>query len=108
MSRPVPIAALDEALEVQLLTLVDAEKEFERILAENIKAVSAVDEAASALSAAFYGARGCEDAIRKLGYVVLGVRRDESRLDGHRLGIPARKAAALWRAGLPGGLEPNE
>jgi hypothetical protein len=107
MSRPAPIAALDAAIEEHLAALIEAEKKLGRTLADNIRAVSAVDEAVRVRSEAFYAVRQCEDAIRKLGYVVLGQKRDESALDSHPLDFPTEKAHALWREGLPGGRKPE-
>lgn len=91
-SRRLPhIAALDEELDRQMAALVEAERrqvavlekhqEFLRLHAESLAEVAAAQKARMD---AYYGARCCEKAIRKLGYVVLGVRGDDaSRLDGH-------------------------
>lgn len=85
------IAALDAALDEQMAALVAAERhqikvhvkhqEFLRLHAESLAEVEA---ATKARMDAYYGAKSCEKAIRKLGYCVLGaVGEDASRLDGH-------------------------
>lgn len=98
MSRPAPIAALDAALEQHLAALADAEIEQSRVHDEHdaaIREIEAVHTAAAeatkaaqkARADAYYAAKSCEGAIRKLGYVVLDGSRtvapDASRLDGH-------------------------
>ncbi|MDF1603367.1 hypothetical protein [Nocardioides sp. YIM 152315] len=91
MSRPAHIAPLDAALDEHMSALVEAERrqvevhekhaEFLRLHAESMAEVKAAQEARSN---AYYGAKSCEGAIRKLGYCVLGtVGSEASRLDGH-------------------------
>lgn len=112
MSRPVHIAALDAALDESMTRLAAAEAAYQRELSTHIRALSAVDQASKARADAYYDAQHCEDAIRRLGFCVLGdgdriVGKNASRLDGHQLRPADDKEHALWRAGLPGGREPD-
>lgn len=90
MPRPAHIAPLDEALEYHLERLDEAERHQARLHAEVADVIRELDEAMRARMEAYSAAKSCEDAIRRLGYVVLHgkgragvVGKDESRLDGH-------------------------
>jgi hypothetical protein len=83
MSRPVHIAPLDTALNEHLARLAEAEQNQAQVVAKHAEALREIEAAMKARQDAYYAAKSCEDAIRKLGYVVLGVGKDKSRLDGH-------------------------
>lgn len=112
MSRPIHIAALDEALEVSLIQLDEAEKALPMVLDKNLSAHYEVESAFQARSDAFYVARQCEDAIRQLGYVVLKgsatVAKDASRLDGRSFSAAKDWEAARERAAEPSPTTPSQ
>jgi hypothetical protein len=85
--RPAHIAPLDAALEAYLTRLAEAEARQAHLLVEHAEALRLVLAAQKARSDAYYAAKSCEDAILKLGYVVLDGRgtvgKGKSRLDSH-------------------------
>lgn len=94
MSRPAHIAPLDEALDRHIAELVEAERrqvevvaKYEEFLRLHAAELSTVEDATKARMNAYYAAKSCEKAIRKLGFVVLNggrtVAKGTSRLDGH-------------------------
>ncbi|MCP2265554.1 hypothetical protein ACFQHV_01075 [Promicromonospora thailandica] len=119
MSRPAHIAPLDDALNEQLAAFEEGNRTLARVLDENIveldrleaelKAVrQRIDDAASARVEAYHGARHCEEAIVKLGYVVLAapgsgrgvIGKGRSRLDGLTYNLQDDYRNARIRAGL--------
>jgi hypothetical protein len=87
VTRPAHIAPLDEALEHHLADLRNAEADQARVLATHADELRQAEAAQKARQDAYYAAQSCEQAIRKLGYVVLRpggtVPPNASRLDGH-------------------------
>lgn len=115
MARPAHIAALDAALDKRMDELRAAEVEMRRVLDANIaeydRISGVVDGATKPQMNAFYDARMIEEAIRKLGYVVLdgprAVGKDKSRLDGHTVNRAAEIDAARARVAEPGDPHPG-
>ena len=103
MSRPAHIAALDAALLEQLAAFAAAEAEVVKVMDRHHAALDEVDAALHARANAYGGARLCEEAIRKLGYVVvksdgLTLGPDDSHLDDRSYSALADREAARQRA----------
>lgn len=99
MSRPTHIAALDGVVFHSLDRLAAEEDALSDFLEENIAVIDKYTQLRTKRANAFYDVRNAEDAIRKLGYVVLKpgggtVPKQGSNLDGKTLSIDSDEAAA--------------
>ena len=81
MARPAHIAPLDEALPVQVALAIAKDEEIAAFYDEHLDIIEKLDTLQTERADAFHAVRAIEEAIRKLGYVVLGVARDSSHLD---------------------------
>lgn len=104
MNRPAHIAPLDEALKKHMAELVEAEQrqidvvaEHAEFLALHAEELAKVEQAVKDRMNAYYAARDCEKAIKKLGYCVAGAPGESSNLDGH----PGNFRVPLTRPAVP-------
>jgi hypothetical protein len=71
VSRPPHIAAIDTALDDAVAKATEADEHVRATLDLHIDALDAINAALNDRASAYGDVQACEDAIRKLGYVVL-------------------------------------
>jgi len=91
MSRPAHIAALDAAITESITRFTAADAAVKRFYAEHIVTIDTLDAGERGVldprATAYNDVRNCEEAIRKLGFVVLGaIGKDERGRDKSTLG----------------------